>query len=244
LVTIIIPTFNCELYIRETFESLKRQSYDDFEAIIIDNASTDGTVDLITNLTIKDSRFKIIKLDKNLGAAGGRNTGIEIASRKYISFLDSDDLWLPQKLEKQVEFMENNDYDFTYTYYEKVDQEGKSLGKIKKSNSIADYKSLLKTNFIGCSTVMYNQEALGKIYMPQIAKRNDYATWLAILKKIENGYCLEEVLVQYRVHENSLSSNKLNLVKYNWKLFRDLEGFGRIKSSYYLFWNILNKILE
>ena len=244
MVTIIIPTYNCAEYIIDTLESVKSQTYKDYEVIIVDNASTDDTLKIVTDLTIDDNRFKVIKLDNNLGAAGGRNEGIKLAVNKYISFLDSDDIWLQNKLEKQVEFMESNNYDFTYTYYEKVDQTGKSLSKIRKSNKTADYNSLLKSNFIGCSTVMYNQEKLGKVFMPLIAKRNDFATWLKILKIIERGYCLEEVLVKYRIRENSLSSNKLNLIKYNWKLFRDLEGFSIIKSTYYLSWNILNKILE
>ncbi len=243
MVSIIIPSYNCRDYIVETIHSVLKQTYNDYEVIIIDDKSTDGTPCLIQTALNLDERFQLVLFDTNQGVAAARNKGIEMASGEFIAFLDGDDLWDHTKLEKQISFMKENAYPFTYTYYEKVDPDGNPLNIKITSPDEVNYHMMLKSNYIGCSTVIYNQNTLGKIYMPDIQKRQDYATWLKILKTSDKGYCLKKVLMFYRMRPNSISSNKLGLIQYNWQLFREVEGFGRFKSLYYLLCNIFNKII-
>lgn len=244
MVSIIIPSYNCREYISETINSVLNQTYSDYEVFIIDDKSSDGTPELVQNKIAFDNRFHLIRLDDNQGAAKARNIGIEMAAREFIAFLDGDDLWKPTKLEKQIGFMNEKNYPFTYTYYEKIDSNGKLLEPKVTSPDEINYIKMLKSNYIGCSTAIYNQAILGKIYMPDIRKRQDYGLWLKILKSTEKGYCLKETLMQYRVRPGSISRNKLGLIRYNWKLFREIEGFGSFKAMYYLFCNIYNKIIN
>lgn len=243
LVSIITPLYNAEKYIISTIQSIQAQSYKNWEMIIIDDLSTDNSSGIVEKYINKDKKIKLIKLRKNCGGAVARNRGIKEAKGKYIAFLDSDDLWHPQKLEKQVKFMEKNSFNFTYTQYEKIDEEGNKLNEIVKSKAKVSYNELLKSNQIGCLAAMYNAGKLGKIYMPLIRKRQDYALWLQVLKKSVYGYCLKENLAQYRIVNGSVSSNKINLIKYNWKLFRKIEKLSILKSFYYLSWNILIKLM-
>ena len=243
LVSIITPLYNGEKFIKDTIESVLSQTYENWEMFIVDDCSKDNGLKIVERYAKKDTRIKLIKLSKNGGGAVARNRAIEETEGKYIAFLDSDDFWHPEKLEKQIKFMKENDYDFTYTWYEKMNEDGKQLNEIVKPKEKVDYKDLLKSNQIGCLTAIYNQEKLGKIYMPLIRKRQDYALWLQVLKKTKYGYCLKENLAQYRIVNGSVSSNKINLIKFNWKLFYKVEKLGYIRSSYYLIWNIITKIL-
>ncbi|SHJ72736.1 teichuronic acid biosynthesis glycosyltransferase TuaG [Dethiosulfatibacter aminovorans DSM 17477] len=242
LVSIVIPMYNCKKFIFDTVQSILDQTYNEYEAILVDDMSTDGTVDFIRQHIDSDDRFSIIESVSNDGAAASRNKGIEAARGKYIAFLDSDDIWHEDKLERQAEFMEKNGFAFTYTNYVKVDEEGDDLNQKVESPESVDYKKMLRANFIGCSTVMFNQEMLGKVFMPPIRKRQDYGMWLEILKRTDCGHCLEEYLMKYRVRTDSVSSNKLALVKYNWSLFREIEGLGFVKSLICLISNIFYKL--
>jgi glycosyltransferase involved in cell wall biosynthesis len=179
-----------------------------------------------------DSRFKVINLPRNSGAAIARNKGIELALGKYIAFLDADDLWLPQKLEKQVNLLENSSYNFTFSSYSLVDELGKPKGNFIIPKEEVTYKDLLKTCSIGCLTAMYNQESLGKLYMENLEKRQDYTLWLKILKK-ENAVGLTEVLAQYRISQNSLSANKFDAAMFQWLVYRKIEQLGFFKALYY-----------
>lgn len=243
LLSIITPLYNSENYIEETIKSVQSQTYTDWEMIIIDDCSSDNGVRIVENYMKSDEKIKLIQLKENSGGAIARNTGIKEAKGEYIAFLDSDDLWHQEKLEKQIKFMEDNKFYFTYTWYEKISEKGELLNSIVKSKSKVDYKELLKSNQIGCLTAIYNQEKFGKIYMPNIKKRQDYAMWLEILKKIDYGYCLEENLGFYRVRENSVSSNKLDLIKYNFNLFYKIQKLSLFKSIHYLGCNILTKLI-
>ncbi len=243
LVSIITPLYNAEKYIETTIQSVQYQTYKNWEMIIVDDCSKDRGPEIVKKYIENDNRIKLMKLEKNSGGAVARNRAIKEAKGKYIAFLDSDDLWYPEKLEKQLKFMEENNYDFTYTWYEKIDEEGNLLKEIVKSEDKINYNKLLKSNQIGCLAAMYNAKKLGKIYMPLIRKRQDYALWLQVLKKVDYGYCLKENLAQYRIVNGSVSSNKINLIKYNWKLFRDVEKLSIFKSFYYLSWNIFTKLM-
>lgn len=241
-VSIVTPLYNAEKFIESTIKSVIAQSYQSWEMIVVDDCSKDNGPKIVEKYAKTDERIKLIRLSQNGGGAVARNRAIEEAEGRYIAFLDSDDLWHPEKLIKQIKFMEENNYDFTYTWYEKMDEEGKRLNEVVRSKDKVNYRELLKSNQIGCLAAMYNQEKLGKIYMPLIRKRQDYALWLQVLKKTKSGYCLKENLAQYRIVSGSISSNKVNLIKFNWKLFRDVEEMGVFKSSYYLAWNIFIKL--
>lgn len=231
LVSIITPLFNAEKYIEKTVLSIIEQSYTNWELLIVDDCSRDSSYKVVQKISEKDKRIKIIKLKENLGAAVARNTGIENANGRFIAFLDSDDTWHPKKLEKQIKFMLDNQYYFTYTGYHKVDENGIFI-KSTKIPKIINYNKLLKTNYIGCLTAIYDSEKLGKIYFPLIRKRQDYALWLKILKMIPYAYGLQEDLANYTVRSGSISANKINVAKYNWMVYRKVEKLSLMHAIY------------
>ena len=232
LVSIITPLYNCSTFLESTIRSIIAQSYIDWELVLVDDCSQDNSLDIANDYVAQDSRIKLIKLTKNSGAAVARNIAIEEASGRFIAFLDSDDLWHPQKLEKQINFMLENNYAFSYTAYEKINEEGKVFEYVGAPQQLS-YKQLLKTNEIGCLTVIYDMKHLGKVYMPTETKREDYATWLSILKKTDYAYGMPEILGQYRVYANQSSAKKGKMAKENWKLYRHIENLSVIKSVYY-----------
>ncbi len=232
LVSIITPLHNSEAYISETINSVLNQSYDGWELIVVDDMSEDDSAQIVESYVEKDSRIRLIRLKENSGAAVSRNTAIEAAKGRYIAFLDSDDMWLPEKLEKQLNFMYETGCPFTYTGYEKINEHGKRLGKVGIPET-ATYKSLLKTCFIGCLTVMIDTAYFGKVTMPQLRKRQDYGLWLQLLKQTEKAKGLPEVLAHYRVHSASISANKLNTATYTWRLYREVENLSLPASIYY-----------
>jgi teichuronic acid biosynthesis glycosyltransferase TuaG len=232
LVSIITPSFNSYDYIANTIKSILNQTYCYWELIIVDDCSTDNSCELIQEYINDNPRIKLIRLTKNVGAAVARNKGIENASGRFIAFLDSDDTWHPEKLEKQINFMLKNDYDFTFTHYHQVDENGKKVGDLSFPIKV-NYHSLLKTCVIGCLTAMYDTKRLGKVYFPLIRKRQDFALWLKILKQIDYAYCLPEDLASYTVRSNSISANKWKAAQFNWKLYREIENLNIISSIYY-----------
>lgn len=242
LVSIITPSYNSVQFIGKSIKSVLNQSYTNWEMIIVDDLSTDNSIQVIQEYVKKDNRIKLIQLKNNSGAAVARNTAIEAAKGKYIAFLDSDDLWETKKLENQINFMEKNNSSFSYSNYSLIDEEGNDLNIVKNPTSYMTYNELLKENQIGCLTAIYSQEKLGKIYMPLIRKRQDYGLWLNILKKINHADKIDEVLAIYRIRKNSISSNKLELLKYNFELFNKHQKLSKLKSLYYLAWNIFRKI--
>ncbi len=242
LVSIITPSYKSRDYIAETIKSVQNQTYKNWEMLIIDDNSPDDSNMIIEEFIKEDNRIKLIKLNKNRGPAIARNTGILNAKGKYIAFLDSDDLWSPKKLEKQINFMKKNGIHFTYSSYFIIDEFGKTLGKFI-THEKADYKSLLKTNYIGCLTVIYDCEQVGKILMPEnLSKHEDYVTWLNIIKKIGNTKGILEPLAYYRVRKNSFSANKITVAKYQWKIYREIENLNIFKSMYYFIHYIYNGI--
>lgn len=231
-ISIITPSYNASSFIIETIRSVQSQTYTNWEMIIIDDVSKDNTCEIIRREIEKDDRIHLIELKENGGAAIARNTGINHARGKYVAFLDSDDLWLPEKLEKQIAFMQANDIAFSFTSYQIMNQDGVLTDKIIHVPEKINYDGLLKNTIIGCLTVMINIEKLGRIQMPNIRTRQDTATWLKILKKEHYAYGLDEVLSQYRKVENSISSKKLKMAKMNWKLYREIEGLSILRSAW------------
>ena len=242
LVSIITPTYNCSKFIGATIESVLSQTYKNFEMIIVDDASTDDTESVVKSY--KDKRIKYIKLKTNSGPAVARNTAMEEAKGKYMAFLDSDDLWKKDKLEKQLKFMKENNYNFTCTAYEQINEAGEKLNKIIKTKKRADYNRILLDCPVGNSTVMYNVEKLGKFEVPNIRKRNDDCLWLQILKKEKYIYGMTEVLMEYRIRSNSISSNKFSLIKYHWQLYREIEHLSVFRSVFHICWWGVIKVLH
>ncbi len=246
LVSIITPSYNTGKYISKTIESVLSQTYSNWEMIIIDDCSTDDT-DKIVNKFSNDKRIKFIKNKKNCGAAISRNIALKEANGEYIAFLDSDDVWNKDKLEKQIKFMEDNNYYFTYTNYEMIDEKSKSLNKfVTGPKKITKFKMY---NFCwpGCLTVMYNQNRVGVIQIENLPKNNDYAIWLKVIEK-NNCYLLNENLAKYRIREGSISrSSKIKLIKYHYSLFRNGEHKGVVSSVFLtiqnIFFGVIKKIL-
>lgn len=242
LVTIITPVYNSERFIKKTIESVSKQTYKNWELILIDDCSTDNSSEIIQDLSKDDNRIRYIRLEKNSGAAVARNTGLEKAQGRYIAFLDSDDLWEPNKLEKQLQFMMNNDIGFSFTAYKLIDEKGNSLNKIVNVPEQIDYNGLLKNTIIGCLTVMIDRDKIGDFRMPLVRAGQDTATWLSILRNGYNAYGLNEPLAKYRKVKGSISSNKIKALRRTWNTYRNLEKLPLIKSIYVFLCYILNAI--
>ena len=231
LVSIIMPSYNTGKFIAETVNSVLAQTYENWEIIIVDDCSTDNTDEVVAQF-LSDERIKYLKNDKNSGAAVSRNKALREAKGKWIAFLDSDDLWAPDKLEKQVAFMEKNGYHFSYTCYSEIDEESKPLGR-----SVTGPKKISKTGMYnycwpGCLTVMYDAEVVGLIQIEDIKKNNDYAMWLKVCKKAK-CYLLPEFLASYRKRRGSISNHSYKaLIKWHYKLFREAEGMNPISSAF------------
>jgi teichuronic acid biosynthesis glycosyltransferase TuaG len=235
-VSIIMPAYNCEQFIRYAIESVIAQTYSNWEILIVDDCSTDQTAEIAGTYANKDHRINYISLAENLGAAVARNKAIDFAAGEYIAFLDSDDTWMPTKLEKQISFMKKNGYNFTSTSYNKINEDGKYLGRTIEAKSKSDYEGVLKT-CPGNSTVIYNALKLGKFKIPDIKKRNDYVMWLRVIKKEKYLYGLKEPLGNHRIRVGAISSKKTDLIGYHWKVYRQIEKLSLIKSCYLiLYW--------
>lgn len=230
-VSIITPIYNCEKYIKTSVESVLNQTYKDWELILIDDASTDGSLKIIT--TFIDTRIKVLKLRNNSGPAVARNEGIKEASGRFIAFLDSDDLWLPNFLEKSISFMRTNKHSLVYASCKRVDENLKPLLSDFIVPSKVCYSDLLKTNSIPCLTTIYDTSSLGKVYQKNIPKE-DYALWLDILKKIDFAYGIKEPLAMYRMRENSRSRNKFKMIFEQFYIYRRVEKLSLLTSFYYL----------
>lgn len=247
MVSIIMPSYNCSSYIERTINSVLAQTYENWELIVVDDCSTDDTYEKLKGFESKDIRIKILLSESNSGAAAARNKALKSAEGEYIAFLDSDDTWEVTKLQKQISFMKTNNYLFTCTYYDKINESGDSLNRIITYKKRGTYSDLLK-NCPGNSTVIYNASGIGeKVYISNIKKRNDYLMWLKVIKKTDKLYCLDEVLSSHRIRNGSLSKNKFSLIKYHWEIYREKELLGFIYSLYLvLYWvakPIFKKIL-
>ncbi|WP_242620471.1 glycosyltransferase family 2 protein [Senegalia massiliensis] len=240
--SIITPVYNAEKLIDETINSVLIQTYKDFEMILIDDCSTDSSRKVIKKYTDKDKRIKYSRLDKNSGAAVARNKGIELATGRYICFLDSDDLWTNTKLEEQLNFMKNKDIAFSFTSYSLINEEGKDLNKIVTAPKKIDYEGLLKNTIIGCLTVMIDREKVGDFRMPLVRAGQDTATWLSILKKGHIAYGLQKPLAKYRIVKGSISHGKIKALKRTWNTYRNLEKLSLSKSIYVFIFYVFNAI--
>lgn len=243
MVSIITPTYNSERFISKTVDSIISQTYDDWELLITDDCSTDNTWSLLSAYAEKDDRIKIFQLERNSGPGVARNNSIQHAKGRFIAFCDSDDLWIPNKVEKQVKFLLENDLIFTYSAYQKINEAGIKGGTINIPTSIT-YNSLLKTCPIGCLTAIYDAQKIGKIYMPEIRKRQDYGLWLKIFKQIGSARGMNEVLGFYRERKNSVSSNKIKAAYYHYRILREVAKVPTIKAWYYFFYYAIAGVIK
>lgn len=234
LVSIITPAYNAEQYLSMTIESVLAQTYQNWELLISNDCSTDNTQKIIESYMDKDNRIKTINAEKNGGVSAARNLALGQAAGKYIAFVDSDDLWHPQKLEKQIAFMQNNNYAFTYTSYQMVDETGQKLNRYIYSAEKMQHTDVIKNTLIGCLTVVVNREVVGDFAMPLIPHTEDTMAWYEILKRGFTAYGMPEVLSYYRVSTTSMTSNKVKMVKLQWDTYRSYCKYGIAKSSYYL----------
>ena len=233
LVSIIMPNYNAAKFIGATIDSVIAQTYQNWELIIVNDCSSDNSMEIIRQYS--DDRIRVIENAVNSGAAISRNNAIKAACGRWIAFLDSDDLWEKDKLSKHLQFMVQKKAAFSFTHYSVLNSENEFITEFAPKKDIYDYHDILRHCYIGCSTVIYDSEKTGKVYMPTDAtKREDFACWLQILKTGENAVCFHECLTTYRVHSNSASSNKLKMAKYQWRVYRKIEKISLFKSLYYL----------
>lgn len=242
LVSIIVPVYNAGKWIEDTILSVRSQTYRDWELILVDDGSTDNSVDEIRGfMTDGEDRIRLIDAgEKNRGAAHARNRGVEEAKGRYICYIDADDLWSPDKLEKQLAFMKENNAAFSFTGYEFADESGVGVQKIVRVPKTITYKQALKNTTIFTSTVMFDMDKLTKddIMMPEVPSE-DTATWWKVLKKVGRAYGLDEQLTLYRRGSGTLSSNKMTAIQRIWNLYRNVEGLGAVYSAYcFVFWAV------
>lgn len=243
LISVIIPVYNVEKYIENTIKSVQAQTYTNWELICVDDCSTDNSFFILKELEKKDNRIKVYKNKQNSGPSKTRNFGIKISKGNYIAFLDSDDTWYKDKLQKQYNFMKINNFDFSFTSYDLSDANGNALKKEVHVPSMINYNELLKNTVISTITVMVLSKYRNDLLMPEeYSNGEDMATWLKLLKKIDYAYGLDEVLSTYRQVRNSLSSGIKNKLTRIWCVYRNIEEISFIKSSYYYIIYIFNVI--
>lgn len=231
LVSIVMPAHNVCAFLAESVRSIQAQTYPHWELLIIDDASGDNTFEIAQRFQKMDPRIKPVQLPTNQGAGFARNIGIKASEGEYISFLDSDDIWLPFKLEKQLEFMQKHKLQVSCASYELIDEQNESLGLVVRALKKLSPQKILKANYVGNLTGMYHAKSLGKIYCPPIRKRQDWALWIQAIRKAGGAMGMEEVLAQYRVRKNSLSGNKFEMLRYNYTVYRKVLGYSGTRSS-------------
>ena len=229
IVSIITPSYNSEQYIGQMIESIIAQTYSNWELLITDDCSTDNSYSIIQSYADKDSRIKLFKLSTNSGAGVARNKSIEHAKGRYIAFCDSDDWWLPNKLQIQIDFMKNNQVQMCYSSYFTCDEENSITGIVVSYKKIS-YKHIIKDDSIGFLTCIYDTKDIGKIYMPSIRRRQDWALKIMLLQKCSTAYGVLQPLAYYRIRKGSLSNNKFRLVRYNVQVYKDILHYSTLRA--------------
>ena len=244
LVSIIMPSYNTAEYIAESIKSVIHQTYTDWELIIVDDCSTDNTDDAVAPF-LSDARIKYLKNEKNSGAAVSRNKALCEARGKWIAFLDSDDLWLPEKLEKQIAFMEENGYHFSYTNYSEISPDGKPNGVRVTGPRKITKVGMFNYCWPGCLTVMYDREHVGNVQIADIKKNNDYAMWLKVCRKASCYLLPEELALYRRGRVGSISSHGIKkLIGWHYKLHREAEGQYAFVAAFNTFRNLFFGFLK
>ncbi len=234
LVSIVMPACEAAEFIAQSIISVQKQTYSNWELLVIDDASRDATAQITEEFMKVDDRIRLHKLPANQGTGFARNIGIKASEGDFIAFLDADDIWFPHKLERQLNLMKSYEAAVCYSSYELMDEQGESLGRMIKALKSLSFEKLLKANYIGNLTGIYNARKLGKVYSPLIRKRQDWALWLLAVKKAGGALGIQEPLASYRVRKNSISGNKREMLQYNYKVYREVLGFSAVKSSIWI----------
>lgn len=233
LVSIIMPMHNSAKYVGEAITSVIHQTYDDWELLVIDDASRDNSCDIVRKYQQQDSRIHLLINDNHTGRPSSpRNMGVKRANGRYIAFLDSDDVWFPEKLQQQVPLFENERVAIVYSNYEKMDEEGHRANRVVKAPAFATYNVLLSGNVIGNLTGIYDRQKVGKVEFLDI-HHEDYVLWLSILKQGFIAQNTNTTTAGYRIVKGSISANKLQVLPWQWSVYRDIEGLGLLRSAYY-----------
>lgn len=243
LTSVIMPAYNAELFIGESIESVLNQTYKWWELIIIDDCSRDSTADIVRKYCESDARVRLIQNRKNLGPAMTRNIGMDIAAGRYLALLDSDDLWLPEKLTRQVAFMSERNIDISCTAYRRISSDGSRIYKLIKAPSVITYDILLKNTCIANLTAMIRRDAVGTIRFRSIG-HEDYAFWLEILGQGLTVHFLDADLARYRVVNTSVSSKKIRVLGWTWFIYRKIEKFSVYQSLWYISNYIVRALLK
>jgi len=230
LVSVVMPAHNSQGSLSESVQSVLSQTYGDWELIIVDDASCDGTSALARQFASDDARIRVLSLAQNVGVAEARNCGINAACGQYLAFLDSDDLWLPNKLQIQIDFMRSSGAGFSFAQYRRIDRDGSLSNPVKVPRSVS-YEGLLRGNSIGCLTVAIDRYRIPEVSMPKIS-HEDYVTWLKILKRGHIAYGIPHDLARYRVTTSSVSSDKRRSASWTWNIYRRVEGLSLLKSAW------------
>ncbi len=235
LISIVTPAFNCESVINDTYDALVKQTYLNWEWVVTEDFSTDNTYERLKSIASLDTRVRLFRNTENSGAAVSRNRSIIESRGDFLAFIDSDDLWLPTKLETQLRAMLDDDLDFSFTAYELVDESGVRLDKVVDGNQSRplSYNDMLKKKAtLGCSTVMLRKAAFKTIEMPLIRTGQDYGLWLRLLKTGKVAYPISSPLTQYRLMPNSISRNKFKKARRQWQIYRKLEDLSILHAMY------------
>lgn len=240
LVSIIMPSYNCGRFVEETIRSVLAQTYQNWEILFVDDCSSDDTIRKVSAIREKDARIRLFQNKGNLGAAMSRNHALREAKGRWIAFLDSDDLWEPEKLEKQILFMEENGYAFSYTNYQEINEDSKETGVIVSGPKHITKSGMFAFCWPGCLTVMYDREAVGLIQIEDIKKNNDYAMWLKACKKAD-CHLLDECLAKYRRgRSGSISSHGITtMIGWHYKLWHEAENRNALVAAYYTAMNLV-----
>jgi teichuronic acid biosynthesis glycosyltransferase TuaG len=243
VVSIVTPAYNAAAHIAETISSVIAQTFPDWEMLIVDDCSRDKTVEVIDRFASLDSRVRLIKQRENGGPAAARQRGLDAAQGRYIAFLDSDDVWLPSKLERQLEFMRRHDAALSYTAYRRVSQDGSVVGRLIDVPESLGYSDLLKNTAIATSTAMVDKEKTGPFSMTR-TYYDDFALWLQLLRRGHVAFGLREDLMRYRVMARSVSRNKGRSAYWVWRTYRDIEKLNPIRAAWcfgHYAWHALGK---
>lgn len=230
LVSVITPSYNSEKFIAQTIGSVQSQTYPYWEMIIVDDCSTDSTESIVRDFAQTDPRIKFYKLQRNAGAGVARNQAVLMAAGRYIAFLDADDLWRPEKLQKQINWMQENHLPFSFSFYDCIDEAGNPLGKTVQAPCKLRYWQLFFCNFVGNLTGIYDTDYFGKIPISNLRKRQDWMVWLTVLRKIKTAQAIPESLAYYRVRKDSISASKFDLLQHNFNVYKIFYGYNTVVS--------------
>ena len=242
-VSVITPVWNAAATLAATVASVRAQSFADWEMLIVDDGSTDGSRALAERLAAEEPRLRLLGWERNRGAAAARNAGIRASRGRFLAFLDADDLWYPEKLAVQIGYMRGEGVPFSFASYRRIDADGRPLGVVRVPARV-DHARLLRGNAIPCHTAVFDRLHYGRAEMPDLRRRQDYGLWLTLLARGGEAHGLLQVLADYRVRSGSLSSGRLAAAAATWMVYREVAGLGRARAAYCLAHNLARGVAK